>query len=130
MRHGDLVDRSARAAHTRWWGLGLLALAEVAPRWPLPFPETRALGVPGARVQKMPRASQGDEVQAWRGVLRRKTVRKVTRILRQESAKAMRVFLVPGASAVGPRTGESPLGRCVTPGRALGPDEGPQQPRT
>ena len=35
----------------RWWGLGLRALAAVAPRWPLPFPEHRALGVAGVRVQ-------------------------------------------------------------------------------
>jgi hypothetical protein len=33
------------------WG-GILALAEVAPRWPLIFLEKRALGVPGVRVQK------------------------------------------------------------------------------
>ena len=62
--HGNRVARAARGVRTRWWGLGLLALAEVAPRWPLTFPETRALGVPETRVQQMPRASQGDEAQA------------------------------------------------------------------
>ena len=39
------VDRSSRGVLTRWWGLGLLSLASVAPRWPLPCPENRALGV-------------------------------------------------------------------------------------
>ena len=45
VKHGNLVDRSYRVVLTRWWGLGILSLAEVAPRWPLAFPEKRALGV-------------------------------------------------------------------------------------
>ena len=102
VRHGNLVDRSSRGVRTQWWGLGILSLAEVAPRWPLTFPEQRALGVPEARVQQMPRASPGDEAQAWRGVCRRKTVSKVMRILRQASAKALRVFLVSGVAGVTP----------------------------
>ena len=51
VRHGNLVDRYYRVVLTLWWGLGILALAEVAPRWPLTFPEKRALGVPVAREQ-------------------------------------------------------------------------------
>src|SRR5712691_6517006 len=91
VRHGNLVDRSYRVVLTRWWGLGIRSLAEVAPRWPLTFPAQRARGVAVARGQKIPRASQDDEAQAWRGVFRRKTASKVARILRQESAKARRV---------------------------------------
>ena len=91
VRHGNLVNRSYCVVRTRWWGLGIRSLAEVAPRWPLTCPEQRALGVAVASVQKIPRASQGDEAQALRGVFRRKTARKVARILRQESAKARRV---------------------------------------
>ena len=43
MRHGNRVDRSSRGVLTRWWGLGILSLAEVAPRWPLTFPEKMVL---------------------------------------------------------------------------------------
>jgi hypothetical protein len=61
------VDRSSRGVLTRWWGLGLLSLAAVAPRWPLPFPENRALG--GARSQ---RAKNAKGIPSWRrkGILR------------------------------------------------------------
>jgi hypothetical protein len=51
VRHGNLVDRYYRVVLNRRWGLGILPLAEVAPRWPLTCPEKRARGVPVAREQ-------------------------------------------------------------------------------
>ena len=32
--HGNRIDRSRGAVAARWWGLGILSLAQVAARWP------------------------------------------------------------------------------------------------
>jgi hypothetical protein len=45
VRYGNLVDHSSGGDLTRWWGLGLLSLAEVAPRWHTDTPLTLASSI-------------------------------------------------------------------------------------
>jgi hypothetical protein len=46
MGHGNRVDRAARVVSARWWGLGLLAVARVAPAAPAPAPCGRVVPAP------------------------------------------------------------------------------------